>query len=458
MPTIPFAYQTYDRSTALQPQSVCKNLFVEQDSSGNTTNEAAAMLVQRPGLTRYQTLPANIRGFFLSENVNDNRLYTVAGNQLLAINGFNASTVGTVANDGQTVAFAPTLDKMAIASGGNLYTYFQDANNAGSFGQVAMPDGRPVIDITELNNYVIIACSDGRFYWILPGTNVVGALDFLTAESSTDGLQAVQRIGDEIYFFGTSSIEVWTATGDLDIPFIRSNGRNLSVGLLFRDTVQLMDNSVFWVGSTGYVYRASNSPVRVSTASIEEQIRKRTGPLSALVYTVEGHQFYCLKIPGRGTYCYDASTQKWCQFQTKGLAVWSPTYSTVVGADTLLASDANTIVWRSNPEINTDDGAQMERVATATIPLPQRPVKNQSFSMDVGCSGPCNWRLRWKDALEDDYNVQYQIMPSQRNNDRISLRRMNRAYGQYRTFEISIVDDVRVRFGDALANEAYDGR
>lgn len=455
MVSVPFAYQSYDRSTSLQPASICRNLFVEKDATGNASNELQAILIQRTGLTAYQELPANVRGFFLSENVNDARLYTVAGDQVVSINGTTADPIGTVADDGQSVAFAPSLDKMAIASGGNLYTYFQDDQTTGTFGQVAMPDDRKVIDITELNNYIIIACADGRFFWLLPGSNEVGALDFLTAESSTDGLAAVRRIGDEVYFFGVSSVEVWSATGDLDIPFERANGRNLNAGLLFRDTVRLLDNTLMWVGTTGYVYRADSVPKRISDASIEERIEKRTGPLSSKSLTIEGHQFYCLKVPGQGTFCYDIATTKWCEFASLGRSTWRPAFSVVVDTETLVADDASGMFWRIDPNVNTDAGTPIERFATATITLPPKPAKNNNFSMDVGSSGACRWRLRWHDALEDGFPARYEYMDARRGNDRITLYRLNQARGQYRTFEISIVDDVRVRFGDASANEAF---
>jgi hypothetical protein len=455
MPSIPFAYQSYNRTSSLQPASICRNLFAEKDATGNTTNEDGTMLLQRPGLTRYQQLPANIRGFFLSENVNDARLYAVAGDQVLAINGTSAAAIGTVLNDEQSVAFAPTFDKMAIASGGSLYTYFQDDQTTGTFGKIAMPDDRQVIDIAELNNYIIVACADGRFFWLLPGKNAIGALDFLTAESSTDGLVAVKRIGDELYFFGVSSIEVWSATGDLDLPFVRSNGRNLNAGLLFRDTVRLLDNTLMWVGTTGYVYRADTVPKRISNASIEERIAKRTGPLSALSLTIEGHQFYCLKIPGQGTFCYDGATTKWCEFASLGRSTWRPAFSVVVGSDTLLADDSSGLIWRFDPDVNTDDGAAMERVATGTITLPPKPQRNNNFAIDVGASAPCNFRLRWHDAMEPDFPDAYETMAARAGNDRLSLYRLNQARGQYRTFEISVIDDVRVRFGDARANEAW---
>lgn len=455
MVSIPFAYRSYERSSSLQPASICRNLYVEADDSGNTANENGAILMQRPGLTRYQTLPNNIRGFFLSENVLDSRLYAVSGSAVVAINGTTADPVGTVANDGLTVAFAPTFDKMALASGGFLYTYFQDDQAGGTFGQIAMPDNRRVIDVADINNYVIVACPDGRFFWLLPGENEIGALDFLTAESSTDGLVAVHRLGDELYFFGVSSIEVWGATGDLDIPFQRANGRNLNAGLLDRDTVRLIDNTLIWVGTTGYVYRASTVPQRISDPAIEEMISNRTGPLSAITLTVEGHQFYVLKIPGQGSMAYDISTKKWCEFATLGRATWRPGHAVIVGDDSLLADDSSGLIWRLDASRNNDDGIAIERVATGLVKLPQRPVRNQSFALEVGCSDPCNFRLRWRDALDSDFPQRYEIMPARRGNDRVTLYRLPQARGQFRIFELSVVDDVRVRIGDATANEAW---
>ncbi|SFQ00518.1 hypothetical protein SAMN04488241_1213 [Sphingomonas rubra] len=90
-------------------------------------------------------------------------------------------------------------------------------------------------------------------------------------------------------------------------------------------------------------------------------------------------------------------------------------------------------------------------VASDTL---REEARKREIIMPPGYQINCQFRLRWHDALEDGFPDAYEYMDARRGNDRITLYRLGQARGQYRTFEISIVDPVRVRFGDATANEA----
>ena len=110
------------------------------------------------------------------------------------------------------------------------------------------------------------------------------------------------------------------AAADADLPFQRSSGRQFSRGCAARDTVVVLDNAVFFLGDDRIVYRAEEAPKRVSTFGIEERLRKcaSIGDASALSFTVDGHAFYLLNIPGEGSFAFDVSSGQWAEWQSYG--------------------------------------------------------------------------------------------------------------------------------------------
>ncbi|RYF12947.1 MAG: hypothetical protein EOO77_16585 [Oxalobacteraceae bacterium] len=397
MVDIPLALNAYERTASLLPEVICRNVFIEKDDSD--PSNPRVVRIQRPGLKPFMVLPNGIRGLYFSEYTLDNRIYAATGADLVVFENNSYSLVGNIGNDERGVSFAPSFDKIAVASAGGLYTLLRNATtNTTTFGKITMPDNRRVGDVAELNNYIVVACPDGRFYWIAPGENSVQALNFLTAESSNDGLVAVQRVGDELYFFGNQSTEVWAATGDVNIPFQRSPGRNFTRGILGRDTVRIVDNTAFWVADNGVVYRASTTPQRISNHGIEERISKRSGELSALTVTVDAHEFYVLKVPGQGSFAYDAATKLWCEFSTLNRDTWAPGSSIQIDTTAYLADEDTGAIWTLDPGTTSDAGLQIERLVTGTIELPTKPTRNDNFRVDLGADRACNVDVRWKDS------------------------------------------------------------
>jgi hypothetical protein len=154
--------------------------------------------------------------------------------------------------------------------------------------QVAMPDDVGPISLAYINGYVVIVIAqgndvNGRFYWIRPGAVIVEALDFATAERSPDPLHAARVYGDQLWFLGESTTEIWYPTGDADNPFQRSQGRLFDRGVWEGTDVQLKESIVLVDVLDGTVYKISGAgPQRISTHSIEERIRKAMNAGKAL--------------------------------------------------------------------------------------------------------------------------------------------------------------------------------
>lgn len=148
-----------------------------------------------------------------------------------------------------------------------------------SFTVVPTPDDVGVIDIAVINSYLIVipaqdGAVNGRFYWIEPGETTIDPLNFATAERSPDGIQGVEVFGDQFWLSGTSTTEPWYVSGDPAAPMQPLRGVVFDRGT-FGDTAKVVGEVLVVCDNNGGVFVISGgAPQRVSTPSIEEQIRK----------------------------------------------------------------------------------------------------------------------------------------------------------------------------------------
>lgn len=438
---VPLGFGAYRRTDAFVPEVKCLNLYLEKDDSGLSPDKT--LRIQRPGLSLYAAMSAPVRGLV---HWSARSAQTVVAGNSLVIGGTS------VDNGIGGTGIAPmvgTAFVMAIIGGTSLYLYKTVVT------PVTLPDGRAAQDLDQINSYVIVANPDGRFYWVEPDEMTIDPLNFATAESSADGLKAVRRLGDELWFFGQESIEVWQPTGDADLPFARAPGRLFQRGCLERDTVRRFDNALVWVGEDGSVYRAAAVPQYISNPGLDERIRKRTGNLSAWTFKSDGHEFYVLSIPGQGSFAYDASTQEWCEFASPGKVGWDVVlgYDSPDGNTYTASLDANS-VWKVDEAASSDAGVAFERAVTGTVAIVGQAPRNDSISIGVGASDACVIRLRYKDG-QDEFPAYYEEIDVRPPIDICNMYRLGMPDQPYRTFEVSCVDDVRIRIAGMVVNGAW---
>lgn len=441
MSVIPLGMNAYKRNASFMPEVECLNMYIEKDESGISPD--GTIRIQRPGLVRAATVGTGvIRG--LDYRTATGERMTVSGGRLFA----GTTDVGGI--DGTGLVETTDTRFYHAVLGASLYLY-----DDGTLTVVEMPDDAPpVVSIDQLNGYIIILTQTGRFYWIEPGETEVDPLNFLNAESSSDRGVAVRRVGDEFWVLGTQTIEPWQATGDQDAPFQRSIGRLYERGCAYRNTVRRFDNSIMWVGDDNEVYRGGAVPTVVSNPGIAERVRLATGPLSAWTFGLDGHEFYVLDMPGQGTFVFDASTSAWCEFSSGTTAGWRAHVGYQEGGDLFAGAKDGPFIWRVDPEAATDEGVAFLRKLTASVPLVGKPPRNDSASIGTGSSADFNVRLRWKDG-QDDYPAFYEYLFARAPIDVATIYRLGMPDQPYRTFELSVVDPVRVRLSGMVANQSW---
>lgn len=444
MPTIPLGLKAYRRQANFQPEVELVNMFMESDESGASPDKFARIM--RPGLS----LDANRgigggRGIYAQQGILGGSLMHVVGSQLYR----DGAALGNITGAGN-VAWAASITRLFILGGSTIH--YTDGT---SVSTISMPNdvGGVPVDIDSLNSYVLISCSNGRIYWIVPGETAVDPLNFVNAESAPDGLVAGRRLESEMFFFGESSVEPWQLTGDADAPFQKALGRQFERGAKDRDSVRRFDNSIIWVGENNNVYRASTQPEVVADEGISERIRKASGETSAFTVSFDRHEFYALRIPGQGTFLLDAATRQWCRWKSADLTEWAPTFSAAKDGVNYLATSIDGRVWTLEPDDAFDEAQAIEWTVTGNVAILGPPQRNDSMAIGVGCASDTIIRVRWHDARED-FPAYYEELEARAPADMVNLYRLGSIEPPFRSFEVSGNEGVRVRISGA-ATEAW---
>jgi hypothetical protein len=446
MPIVPLGVGAYKRANGFTPEVELLNLYLEPDKSGVSPDKFQR--IQRPGLSLVGTMPGTSQAIFQQDGVLSGSVFGIASATLYAVTA-SPTALGSAGPGAGYGAMCATKFGLFTLLGGVLKVW-----DGATYTAIAIPVGYTAVGIDAINNFVIVAMSSGRFYWIQPGAVVIDLLDFATAESSPDGLVTVCRVGSEFWLFGGTSIEPWQPTGDSDAPFQLASGRVYSRGCASGASVRRFDNSVIWVGEDGNTYRGDSTPTRISDHGVDERVR-RAGAANTSAFTLDadGHKFYALRIGTEATMMFDASTQEWCRASSAGYDYWRPAFSPPDQSGYVADSESGA-VWAVDPATATDAGEAFTRRVTGTVPIMGAPPRNDSFSIGMSASADCTVKLRWRDG-QDDYPAFAEELDMRAPLDVVTCYRLGQPDQPYRTFEVTVDDPVIIRIAGAKANEGY---
>lgn len=250
-------------------------------------------------------------------------VYVVSGTGFYRLDGdaYTPVLLGTV--DGTTqVSMADNGTQLFIAANGPSWIW---NNQTLEFKKILDIDFPGAVTVGFIDGYFVFNQPDSQKIWITSlydGTSI-DPLDFASAEANPDNVVALLVDHNEIWVFGTQTIEVWTDSGNADFPFQRIPGAYNEIGLGATYSVAKGDNRLFWMSADargrGMVYVANGyTGQRISTHAVEWQIQSYGDISDAVAYTYQqdGHTFYVISFPsandGRGaTWAYDIATNSW---------------------------------------------------------------------------------------------------------------------------------------------------
>lgn len=440
-------YRRYDL-----PNVKLRNLYVEKTPSSRTQ----LVFLPRPALERYQEMGSGpIRGMFGAPGALGGSLFAVSGDGLY--------------KDGALLGSIPGSDRVSMASSSSQLLVANDAalylTDGATVSTVAFPDDAGVSSVAYIDGYFLAArTGTQRFYWstILDGS-AWDALDYASAERQPDNLVAITVVNDRIFLFGEIGIEPWVTTGNGDTPFQRIEGQYYNKGCKSRDTIALLDNTVFFVGHDNVAYRIDDRPVRISDNGIEEAIQNSTPEqLRAWAWPWNGNIFYSLST-AYGTFAYNPATDKWTEMSSYGRDIWRAHIGVFLNGEVYAGDDEEGVIWRLQDDVYTDDGVNIERRWTVLIGTPGYLDNimidaNPGQTLDPLASPICECRIS-RDAGQtfSDYR-QAGIGRLGQYRKRIVFRRWGMVDAGGAVLDFRLTDPVGWMIGSMRANESQGGK
>lgn len=302
--------------------STLVNCYAEKTEGG----KSEFSLVTDPGLIDFSEMTSPLRGMY----VLDNFFYVLSGENLYRLTSTGIqSFIGTVLGSDPVIwstnRKAP-FNQITITA--DTKNYFIENNVLAEVTDPDLPSG--VHSNGYLNGMTVYGINDGRLFWSDNNlTQSIDALNFTEAERSADRGMRIFINGDEVWYFGERSLEIFHDTGNSTLRL--EPQQNLSqgegAGTPCKNSPAIVDSSVFWVNDAKIVVRGSPYfPQRVSNHEVERDIELAIeagyrNEIIAFPWTKEGHQFYHLRCP-LWCWVYDTATGTWHKKENHDGASW----------------------------------------------------------------------------------------------------------------------------------------
>lgn len=251
--------------------------------------------------------------------VND-KIYVVSGVTLYAVNQAGVGTALGMIPGSRLVSMAADEINVMVVADLKGYVY-----NGSTVQQITDPDFPGAEWVENFDGYYVVGEPASGEFAISANRDPSSwdGLDFASAEKYPDNLvRGIAQLG-ELILFGKESGEVWVDSGESDFPLTKSAAGIWEVGSMSRLGPAKADNTVFFPGHDGIVYRLNGyTPQRVSTTAIEQAIQKATDKdFRGLSWVESGHTMYGL-FSSDFAFVYDCSTQLWWERLSFRSASW----------------------------------------------------------------------------------------------------------------------------------------
>jgi hypothetical protein len=467
----------------------CVNLYPEITGASQVTkanyitnpdSKSNMILIGTPGTVEFTKIPGYgvCRRLYASAL---GRLFAIIGNKFYEIKPDKSYIVlGTLNTDSGYVSIAENNFQLMLCDGnaGYIYNFQEVLDNSGNI----MAAAETFVTISDpaypLGNSVI--CINGFFiqnevntsnFWFSKYQNglIWDGTWFYAAEGSADPILAIGTINNEIWLFGSKSIEIWynhppTGTDAYDI-FSRVNNTFLNIGLASIASVATISNTIFWLGSNlegnNTIYSGTGyTPGQISTHSLEYLLSQMTITDDAIgmCYQQEGHAFYVLTFPnGNQTYCYDTSTGLWHERgrwnkSTGTNDAWPGICCVFWNNKNYIGDYQNGSIHQLDLNVYTDNGNPIIRKRTGGhIHSDRQRLFFHEFEIDLqrgigltsGQGSNPKACLQWSDDGGYKWSNEYWSSPGKKGDYRARLHWHRLGYSRDRIFRLTVSDPVK---------------
>ncbi len=307
-----------------------------------------SMLRTPPGLRAYQIAGTGpLRGMHDLEGAR----YVVSGQTLCRINANKSvDPIGTIPGVGrvsmthnQFQTGYQLLVENGQAGGGYVYNTVDR-----TFGRITDTGYPGSVSSDYLDSFLLGVEPFGRFWFHsdLASATDYNTLDRYEAESSPDKIVGLAVSRQEVVVFGERTTEFFMNTGQAQGTFQNRN-TGIDRGCASRDTIAKLDNTLFWLGDDGIVYRLNGyQQVPVSTRALEQAIAGyNLAQAFAFTWEDRGHKVYYLSFPDGKTFGYDVITGLWHRRESFGMERWRLSHTVKWGGKWYGGDFQNGRIW-----------------------------------------------------------------------------------------------------------------
>jgi len=369
MQRIPFPYESYEHPSLPLTAKRLINLMAEKLPADA---RVAAALVSSPSLLAWDvaaggTGPIGTGPILAMNDDMPGRIYIVSGTHFYRLSfplsgGVTVEDLGSVGsadsgtgtwNSFVTIAAGPTAAVVVVAP--RAYTCGHNVGSA--LNLITDPDFPGATSVAYVDGYFAFSAPGNTSQWFISellDPLAFNALDFAFSDAVPNVVRRVVSHRGQLWTLGEGGFEVWydagssgleTTPGVSFFPFRRMAGGVVPIGTSSAMSVCRADQSVFWLGIDGLVYRSDGyTPKRVSTHAIEAIIGTNTVGLHAFTHPFRGHWFYCLTTFEGRTLVYDIATGNWHERSTStdGVGPWRAATAAVDNNSIHLLGDRTT--------------------------------------------------------------------------------------------------------------------
>jgi hypothetical protein len=186
-----------------------------------------------------------------------------------SFSAFNMSIDRVSINAGTRPSIAKGEGFLYIANGGKI-AYTDLSTTLAFIGDSDAP--KSVTHIVMLDGYLIANNGTQRFYFAeVDDPQTWSALDFASAKSKPDAIQALYEFGGELYIFGKTSLEIWENDGQT--PFARVGGGAFNTGCIAPYSVVETDNGVIWLSNRRKFARFKGRDIETFNTAYDKEIQ-----------------------------------------------------------------------------------------------------------------------------------------------------------------------------------------
>lgn len=315
MPVFPFVGPSYKyRSIPFDAQRSV-NMYPVKSETGDS--KAISGMEGTPGKQSFLTFPKFPGRGGIQVN---GRSFCVAGNGFYEIFADGSYTErGTINTTSGAVSIATNGNQVCVVDNPDGYIFDLATD---TLTQITDPYYLGAIAVIFDGGYFVFIKPDSQIYFIsnLYDGLIGNALDFASAEGSPDNLVGIAAVHQQVWLFGSSTVQVVQNSGGADFPYTSVAGSLIQYGCAATYAISQTANVVIWVGEdndgNAMVWQATGyQPLRISTHAIEYYLQQYSASMEIATthtYQEDGHYFYCLSVPGMPTtLVFDIELQQW---------------------------------------------------------------------------------------------------------------------------------------------------